>query len=273
MTAVDPIRRNNVTVTGNTAASSTLVFLHGFASDQRSWKAVAAPFMSDHRIVLFDHVGAGRSDPAAFVQHHYLNLQGYVRDFLDICRALNLHNAIAVGHSVGGMIALLAAVAEPRHFSRLVMIGASPRYLDEPGYHGGLSDADFNQVYDSISSQFTQWADAYAPAVMCNADRPQFALDFASAIKLIPKDRVLTVLCSILQSDHRADIDKLKIPALLIHTRSDPAVPVDVAEYLHRHIQGSQLAFIDAEGHFPHLVAPQKVVEVLRPFLAAAQRP
>ena len=267
MNKLDPLERNNVTLAGNPQARRAMVFVHGFGTDQRAWSTVAESFGEDFSLVLLDNVGAGPSEPAAFQQSRYLNLGGYVSDLFEVCDALLLQDAILVGHSVGAMICLLAAARRPGRFSRLVMIGASPRYLDDEGYRGGFAEADLKALYQEVSLRYSEWADAFAPAAMGNADKPQLARHFAETMKSIPADRALTVLCSIFQSDHRADVSTLDIPTLVIQSQDDPAVPLEVAEYLHQHIKGSRLALINATGHLPHVSARYEVVAAMSEFI------
>ncbi|WP_265943946.1 alpha/beta fold hydrolase [Dechloromonas sp. A34] len=269
LNTLDPLRKNNATVVGNREASQSIVFVHGFGTDQSVWQDVAASFMDDYRVVLFDNVGAGKSPPEAFVQHRYLNLDTYATDLLDLCTALQLEDAILVGHSLGGMISILATIRNPEIASRLVLVGASPRYLDDEGYRGGFSKSDLDALYKAVTLNYTEWADSFAPLAMANPEKPFLSEDFAATIKSIPADRALTVLCSIFQSDHRAALGKLDIPTLLIQSQNDIAVPLAVAEYLHRHIKHSRLSVIDATGHFPHVSAPAEVVAAIREFIAA----
>lgn len=269
MNPLDPIRRNNVTVTGRLDAPHTLVFVHGFGTDQNVWQGVQTAFAQRYRMVLLDNVGAGRSAPEAFRQHRYLNLRTYVSDLLEVCDALALQGATLVGHSVGGMICALAAVARPQMFERLVLIGASPRYLNDAAYHGGFSQDDLAAVYRAVTQDYDNWAHQFAAAAMANPDQPDLARAFASAIRTTPKDRALTVLCSIFQSDHRAELAGLTLPTLLIQSREDFAVPLAVAQFLHRQIRGSTLQVINATGHLPHVSAPAEVVVAMRAFLAA----
>lgn len=267
---MDPLVKNNVTVTGNAQAVRTLVFVHGFGTDQRAWRDVCQALMNDYRIVLLDNVGAGGTPPQAFVQHHYLDLQRYATDLLDVCAALDLRQAVLVGHSAGAMMGLLAALREPHRFAKLALVGASPRYLDDDdGYRGGFKPDDLNALYRAITLSLSDWADQFAPAAMGNADRPALAQHFADTIKSIPKERALTVLCAIFQSDHRADVARLTQPTLLVQAQDDIAVPLEVAQYLHAHIPHSQLEVVNASGHLPHISAPQEVLRVLLPFLAA----
>lgn len=267
MPTPDPLRKNHVRLVGNQDADTTLVFVHGFGTEQSAWQPVADHFAADCRIVLLDNVGAGRSDPQAFAQHRYLNLQQYAQDLLDICEVLKLQNAILVGHSVGAMIGVLAALKRPDFFARLVLVGASPRYLNDTGYHGGLTQDDLTQIYSAITNRFSEWVDAFAPLAMANSDRPQLARYFADTIRAIPRAQILTVLCSILQSDHRTDICQLDKPTLLLQTRQDFFVPQAVADYLHQHIPGSRLSMIDTEGHFPHISASEQVAAEIRRFI------
>lgn len=268
MNKPDPLQRNHVTVTGKLDASRSIVFVHGFGNDQTAWTQVAASFLPDYRIILLDNTGAGQSDPAAFVQSQYLNLRAYSADLVEVCQALHLQDAILVGHSVGAMIGALAAIAQPALFSKLVLIGMSPRYRDDAGYHGGFTDNALDALYRAVATNYADWADQFAPLAMGNPDQPRLARHFAETLKSIPAERALTVLCAIFQSDHRADLPKLDRPTLLVQSQDDPAVPMEVAQYLHQHIRGSRLCVIRATGHLPHVSAPDAVVAAMRDFIA-----
>ena len=99
---LDVVRRNNVHVSG--LGEQPMLFAHGFGCDQNMWRWVARAFEPSHRVVLFDHVGAGKSDAAAFDRRKYATLDGYASDVLDICRDLRLSDVVFVGHSVSAMI-------------------------------------------------------------------------------------------------------------------------------------------------------------------------
>ncbi|RDV14232.1 alpha/beta hydrolase [Pontibacter diazotrophicus] len=76
------LKRNNVNVSG--AGKKTIVFSHGFGCDQNMWRFVTPAFKNDYKIVLFDHVGAGKSDSTAYSKMKYETLQGYADDLLEI---------------------------------------------------------------------------------------------------------------------------------------------------------------------------------------------
>jgi sigma-B regulation protein RsbQ len=262
------LKKNNVTIIGNRVAEKTMIFVHGFGTDQTSWSKVVSAFSNDYRIVLLDNAGAGKSDHAAFAQSRYQTLEKYADDVLDVCDTLNLEDAILIGHSAGGMIALLSGVRAPEYFSRIVLLGASPRYLNDENYFGGLTNADIRDLYDAIQRNCGEWAIHFSKMAMNNPDKPDLADNFAKTIRDIPTERILTVLHSILQTDYREEVSKLTIPTLIIQSQDDVFVPMQVAEFLHKHIKNSQLAVIHASGHFPHISAPEAVISAISNFMS-----
>ena len=161
----------NVRVSGPVDAQPIL-FVHGFGCDQHMWRFVAPAFASDHRVVTFDLVGAGGSDPAAWDPTRYVSLDAYADDILGVVHELDLHDVVLVGHSVSAMTGLLATVSEPDRFAGLVLVGPSPRYIDDGDYHGGFSEADITELLASLDSNYLGWSAAMAPVIMANPERP-----------------------------------------------------------------------------------------------------
>src|SRR5688572_21137439 len=155
------LEHNNVSVHG-VADGRPMVFAHGFGCDQNMWRFVWPEFAGEYRIVLYDQVGMGASDASAFDPDRYATLRGYADDVLEICRELALDDVVFVGHSVSAMIGALAAVAEPERFARLVMVGPSPRYLDDDGYVGGFSREDIEGLLASLESNYLGWSSQMA---------------------------------------------------------------------------------------------------------------
>jgi len=268
--AIDPLIRNNVTVTGNPTARAAMVFVNGLGYDQTFWSQVASEFASDYRLVLFDHAGSIESNQDYFRanQWRYLNVGGYATDLLEICVSLALSGDILlVGHSLGAMVGLLAARQDPSRFSGLVLIGASPRYMDTEGYRGGFSKADIDATYGALQGNHLDWSRQLASLAMGTPDRPTLTGRFADALARIPPDVMLTVLCSVLQMDRRAELGMVTTPTLVIQAREDYFVPPEVAQYLRDQIPNCRLAEIDAVGHLPHVSAPAQVVAAIRDFI------
>jgi sigma-B regulation protein RsbQ len=270
MPAAGIMRKHHVTLGGNPQASAAMVFVHGFGTDQTAWRHIEPAFADRFRTVRFDNVGAGLSDPDAFEQQRYLGLDGYARDLVALLDSLRLYRVVLVGHSIGAMICLLAAIERPSVVQRVVMIGATPHYMTEADYPGGMSTQDRDAVYRTVMTSSSSLADLFAPLAYARADRPDLVREMAEVIRSIPDDRILTILCSILQSDHRADLPRLAQPSLLIQSSDDAFVPRAVADYLHASLQHSTLVLIDATGHLPHVSAPKKTIEAMQAFVDAA---
>ncbi len=164
-------RRNNVTVIGNPQGPA-VVLAHGFGCDQNMWRLTVPALVEDYRVVLFDYVGSGRSDLSAFSEDRYASLDGYARDAVEVCEALDLRDAVFVGHSVSAMIGVLAAGMAPERIGALVMVAPSPRYMDDDGYRGGFSAQDIDELLGSLESNYLGWSAAMAPVIMGNAEQP-----------------------------------------------------------------------------------------------------
>lgn len=261
------LERNNVKILGN--GSKSIIFAHGFGSDQTAWRHQVTAFASDYRIILFDHVGAGKSDFSAYSPRRYSSLYSYSEDLLDLCAELKLTQCILVGHSVSGMVSLLAALVEPQRFSQLIFISASPRYLNDEGYFGGFEQSDLDSLYAAMSSNYYAWASGFAPIAMGNPEKPELALEFASTLSAIRPDIAQAVARVIFQSDHRAELPRLTLPTTILQASGDIAVPPEVGQYMADKIADSQLISIQAQGHLPHISAPDVVTHAIASCLAA----
>jgi sigma-B regulation protein RsbQ len=261
------LERNNVKILGN--GSKTIIFAHGFGSDQTAWRHQVTAFASDYRIILFDHVGAGKSDFSAYSPRRYSSLYSYSEDLLDLCAELKLTQCILVGHSVSGMVSLLAALVEPQRFSQLIFISASPRYLNDEGYFGGFEQSDLDSLYAAMSSNYYAWVSGFAPIAMGNPEKPELALEFANTLGAIRPDIAQAVARVIFQSDHRAELPRLRLPTTILQASDDIAVPIEVGQYMADKIADSQLIPIQARGHLPHISAPDVVTHAIASCLAA----
>ena len=260
------LARNNVRVAGR-PDGSPIVFAHGFGCDQNMWRFVAPAFEADHRIVLFDHVGAGGSDLSAYDPERYGTLAGYAHDVVEIGRELELSDAIFVGHSVSAMIGVLAAAEAPGLIGKLVLVGPSPRYMDAEGYTGGFSQADIEELLESLDSNFLGWSSAMAPVIMANADRPELGEELTSSFCRTDPEIAARFARVTFMSDNRADLATVAVPTLVLQCSDDVIAPAAVGEYVHRQIPGSELVQLAATGHCPNLSAPQETIDAIRAFV------
>jgi sigma-B regulation protein RsbQ len=264
---LDVLRRNNVHVTGR--GERPLLFAHGFGCDQNMWRWVAPAFEASHRVVLFDHVGAGKSDIAAYDRQKYATLDGYASDVLDICRELRLSNVVFVGHSVSAMIGVLAARQAPDLFKALVLVGPSPRYIDDEDYVGGFSRQDIEGLLGSLDSNYLGWSQSMAPAIMGNADRPALAEELTNSFCRTDPDIAAHFARVTFFSDNRHDLAAVRTPALILQCSDDVIAPHSVGDYVHRQIPGSRLVIMKATGHCPNLSAPDETIEAIEDFLTS----
>ncbi len=261
------LERNNVTVSGH--GTQPIVFAHGFGCDQHMWRFVAPAFEATHRVVLFDHVGAGRSDLHAFDSTKYGTLNGYAEDVLDICAALDLTDVIFVGHSVSAMIGVLAAAKEPDRFDRLVLVGPSPRYVNEGDYVGGFTRQDIEGLLEFLDSNHLGWSAAMAPTIMGNPDRPALAEELENSFCRTDPDIARHFARVTFLSDNRSDLARVSLPSLVLQCSDDVIAPAAVGEYVHRHLANSRLVQLAAQGHCPNLSAPEETTAAIMAFLSA----
>lgn len=199
--------RNNVQVIGD--HPQTLILAHGFGTDQTAWRHQKDVLAARYRLVLLDHVGAGGADPAAYSPHRYRSLHSYAADLLEVLDELQVKQAVYVGHSMSGMIGLLAALEEPAAFARMVFIGASPRYLNDPKYHGGFDQPSLDALYTAMASNYQAWVSGFAGLAMDNPERRELAAEFARSLSAIRPDIAQTVARVLFQSDHRPELPLL----------------------------------------------------------------
>jgi sigma-B regulation protein RsbQ len=261
------VARNNVIITGR-EDRPVIMLAHGFGCDQNMWRLIVPGLARDFRVVLFDHVGAGRSDLSAFDPERYATLDGYADDVLRMCRELELRQVIFVGHSVSAMIGVLAAISEPDRFSKLVLVGPSPRYVDDAGYVGGFSRADIDELLDSLDSNYLGWSAAMAPVIMGNPDRPELADELANSFCRTDPAIASTFARTTFLSDNRSDLAKITVPTLILQCARDAIAPAEVGAFVHAQIPGSTLVTLPATGHCPQLSAAEATLAAIASFAA-----
>lgn len=259
------LRRNNVTVSGS--GQTPMVFAHGYGCDQNMWRLITPAFADTHRLVLFDHVGAGQSDLSAYDRTRYSSLQGYADDLLEICDELDVEHGIFVGHSVSAMIGVLAAIAEPERFDRLVLIGPSPRYINDGDYVGGFTREDIDDLLEFQASNYLGWSATLAPVIMGNEDRPELSDELRNSFCSTDPDIAKQFAAVTFLSDNRADLPQVRVPSLALQCRDDAIAPMPVGEYVQRHLPDCEMVVLSATGHCPHLSAPAETIAAITSFL------
>jgi sigma-B regulation protein RsbQ len=257
--------RNNVQIRGS--GPRTIVFAHGFGCDQNMWRHVAPAFEPEFRTVLFDNVGAGGSDLAAYDPVKYASLSGYADDLVEILRELDLKDTILVGHSVSAMIGVLASLKAPELFSALVLVGPSPRYIDDGNYVGGFGAAQIEELLAFLAENPMAWSQAMAPAIMGNADRPELGEELTASFCRADPVIAAAFARATFTSDNRADLPHVTTRTLILQCSEDIIAQEVVGRYVQAHIAGSELVLLQATGHCPNLSAPAEVISAIQAFV------
>jgi len=264
----DVLKRNNVQVSGR--GTTPMLFAHGFGCDQHMWRFITPAFEEQYKLVLFDYVGSGKSDLGAYDAERYQTLDGYAQDVLEICEALDLRDVIFVGHSVSSIVGVLAAKREPKRFSRLIMIGPSPRYINDGDYVGGFERQDIEGLLDLMDRNYIGWANFLAPVIMKNDDRPELSQELQESFCSTDPKIARRFAEATFFSDNRADLPDVPVPSLILQCAEDAIAPAEVGRYIYRVTPDSTLRMMKATGHCPHISHPEETIEAMREYLGAA---
>lgn len=258
--------RHNVKITG--AGTQPMIFAHGFGCDQNMWRFVAPAFHDDYRVILFDYAGCGKADPAAYDLNRHASLEGYARDVLELIEALDLSNVIFVGHSVSSVIGILAAIQRPELFDRLILVGPSPRYINDlPDYAGGFERSDIEELLAMMDKNYLGWASFLAPVITRNPERPEIAEELVSSFCSTDPVTARRFAEATFFADNRDDLARVRTPSLILQCTDDAIAPREVGEYIHRKLPGSALKLMQATGHCPHMSHPGETIDSIREYL------
>ena len=262
---MDLKRRNNVQVRGE--GPVTVVFSHGFGCDQSMWRYLTPMFDQRYRVLTYDLVGSGASDASAYDRARYSNLQGYADDLLDIVGHYCDGPVILISHSVSAMIGMLATIARPERFAAQVMVGPSPCYINDGDYTGGFSREDIDDLLLSMDGNYLGWSSSMAPAIMGVPEQPHLGVELTNSFCRNDPDIARHFAKVTFLSDHRADVAKSSVPALILQCSDDIIAPRSVGSFMHATMPRSELTVIDNVGHCPHMSAPTASSAAIDDFL------
>nr|WP_309688399.1 alpha/beta hydrolase [Armatimonas sp.] len=259
--------RNNVHVQGS--AKSVLLYAHGFGCNQDMWSRLTPAFQETHQQVLFDYVGCGKSDASAFTEARYSSLQGYAQDVIEICEVLELRQGVTlVAHSVSCSISILAAIQRPELFERLILIGPSPCFLnDPPSYTGGFEREDLEGLLALMEQNYMGWARYLAPVVSGEMGGEVVATELSESFCSTDPHIMKVFARATFFADNRADLPKVTCPSLILQHQNDALAPLSVGEYVHAHLSQSTLKLLDVSGHCAHMSNPGLVAAAMREYL------
>ena len=267
--AGEVIARNNVQISGPDDAP-VLVFAHGFGCDQTMYSRILPYFEGRYRIVLFDHVGSGRSSLDEYDAVKYATLDQYVDDLIELCHALKLTDVTLIAHSFSALLAIAAGVTSPEIFRELVLLAPTPSYIDDPdtGYEGGFSRADIDGLMESLDDNHLAWAAMMAPVVMKNPEVPQLTDELEESFCRVDPRVMRTFARVAFLSDVRPLLSQVEVPTLIVQCTNDSLAPLHVGEYMEAHMPRATVVVLEAEGHVPQVSAPEETSRAILQFLA-----
>jgi sigma-B regulation protein RsbQ len=259
------LKRNNVVVGGD--GDTTMMFAHGFGCDQNMWRYIYPAFQNNHKTVLFDHVGAGNSDLSAYSFQKYDKLEGYAEDIVEIANELNIREGIFVGHSVSGIMGIMAAAMAPDIFKTLILVSPSPSYINQDDYTGGFSKSEIDELLESMNNNHLGWSMAMAPVIMGNPDRKELQDELANSFCKTDPDIAKHFARTTFLTDKRDILPQTNVPILILQCSNDLIAPVEVGQYMHKHTPDSKLVIMKATGHCPNLSAPEETILAMNNYL------
>jgi sigma-B regulation protein RsbQ len=243
------------------------MFAHGYGCDQAMWRFVAPAFEDDFQTIIFDYAGAGGSDLSTYDVDKYASLDGYADDVIELAQACDVTDGVFVGHSVSAIIGLIVARRAPELFSKIVLVGPSPCYIDDGDYTGGFSREQINELLEFLDSNHMGWSQAMAPVIMGNADRPELSAELSESFCRADPEIAKRFARVTFLTDSRADLGKVDADVLILQCREDVIAPPCVGDYMQRNLPGSKLVTLDASGHCPNLSAPEATIAAIKAFV------
>lgn len=256
----------NVKVLGS--GNRIIVLAHGFGSDQSVWQYILPYLVANYKVIVFDMVFSGNVDPKNFDFDRYTSLSAYATDLLAILDELQVQKCSYVGHSVSGMVGCLASIKRPELFERLILLCASPRYLNDESYHGGFERGEVDRLYFAMKSDYAAWVLGFAPLAV-GADEPSAVKEFSRTMMNMRPEIAFAVARTIFESDMRSILCDVKTPVSIIQTAKDIAVPMAVSHYMQESLGGNMnsVDILDADGHLPQLTSPALLLQAFKQIL------
>ncbi len=236
-------------------APASLVLLHGFTHTGRSWDPVVAALGERYRALAPDIRGHGEASALAPV-----TLESVIEDLADASPA----RFTLAGYSMGGRIALHAALALATRVERLVLIGASPGIAD-PAARAARRDADERLAEELERSTVEQFARRWAATPVLAGQSPAVAAAaHADRLRSRPDGlaRALRGLGTGALAPLWDRLTELRMPVTLAAGERDEKFSA-IAAQMAVGIPDAAVTGVAGAGHAVHLEAPARVAELI----------
>jgi pimeloyl-ACP methyl ester carboxylesterase len=252
------------------------VLLHGFAASLFSWREVIGPLAEIGTVIAFDRPAFGLTErpiPGEWSGQNPYSPAAQVDLLFGLMDALDVEQAILVGNSAGGTLALLAALKSPERVQALVLVDAAV-------YAGGgapalvrplLGTPQMDHLGPLIARRISDWGEDFARSAWHDPQKisPEIWEGYLKPLRAENWDRALWELTKASQSsDLPQQLDAIRIPTLVITGDDDRIVPTEQSIRLASELPGAELVVIPACGHVPHEECPQAFLEAVSDFIS-----
>ncbi|PUZ55983.1 hypothetical protein GQ55_5G257700 [Panicum hallii var. hallii] len=245
----------------------TLVLSHGYGGSQAIWDMMLPHLARRNKVLLFDWDFSSAPDAGEEGEQSCYTFSRFADELVALMDEMKLSGAVYVGHSFAGMVGCIASVKRPDLFAYLVLVGASPRYMNSEDYEGGFDKSDIEAMLGSIASDFRGWAEGFVPLAVGSAD-PSAVEPLARSFFAMDPRAAHGLARMIFLGDQRGVLDDVAVPCTLVHVSRDFAAPPCVGRYMQARMLAARcpaaaMETIDSVGHFPQLVAPDELLGIL----------
>lgn len=239
-----------------------LVLLHGWGLHGGIWGELPAQLARDFHVMTPDLPGHGRSG----IGPGPLTLQSMTDRIVKLIAA----PAILVGWSLGGFVAMDAALRHPARVNGLVLVGATPKFVQSPDWSAGMLPEVFAGFAGSLRQDYRGTLQRFL-SLQGGSDETGRTLIKRLRYKLFahgePSPQALTGGLAILEhSDLRPRLPEIDAPTLIVQGTHDRLVSPSAGEFLARQIRGARLLSVAGAGHAPFLSQPDAFLAALRGF-------
>ena len=241
----------------------TVVLVHGWGLHGGVWRDLAARLARSFRVLVPDLPGHGRSRGV----HTGASLSGLAGD---LSQRLT-EPAVWIGWSLGAFVALAAARNRPQAVSRLVLVGATPKFVQAPDWPCAMPPAALAQFARDLESDYRGTLARFLSLQMGADETAQATVRELRTMLMEHGEPDPAALRSGLQwlanTDLRADLSAIAAPTLVLHGSHDRLVPPAAAKFLAERLPAARLTLIPSAGHAPFLSHADATWNALSEFL------
>jgi pimeloyl-[acyl-carrier protein] methyl ester esterase len=240
-----------------------LVLLHGWGMNAGVWAPVLDNLADRFHVHLVELPGHGASpcDPACST----------LADWAGAVREAVPRGAAWIGWSLGGQVALRAALDAPDEVASLVLVAATPRFVQDADWPHAMEKATFRQFADNLAADHGATLERFLALQVRGAEHAKDTLRWLREEvrgRPAPLDAALdNGLRLLLDTDLRDDLRRLSCPVLWLLGERDTLVPADVSHELEGLHPDAEILVIGGAAHAPFLSHPARSLQLLEHFL------